>query len=92
MVSKGEKGEKVIQPCPFCHTAADNKVKSDEFWDYDRQLDLEAFNSHTLYDVLSRQARDVTRSLGEQKDQVSASFNSSKVERRHVYTVIPRYL
>ena len=51
-------------------------MKSDEFWDYDRQLDLEAFNSHTLYDVLSRQARDVTRNLGEQKDQVGGGLNT----------------
>ena len=54
-------------------------MKSDEFWDYDRQLDLEAFNSHTLYDVLSRQARDVTRNLGEQKDQVGGGLNTAKV-------------
>lgn len=55
-----------------CHAAAIAEVKNDEFWDYDRQLDLEAFSSHTLYDVLSRQARDVTRNLGEQKEQVES--------------------
>jgi len=59
-----------------CHTAAVAEVKNDEFWDYDRQLDLEAFSSQTLYDVLSRQARDVTRNLGEQKEQVRLNTSS----------------
>lgn len=57
--------------CLYRYAAAVAEVKNDEFWDYDRQLDLEAFSSQTLYDVLSRQARDVTRNLGEQKEQVS---------------------
>ena len=47
------------------------EVKGDEFWDYDHQVDLEAFNSQTLYDVLARQARGVTRDLGKQKEEVS---------------------
>lgn len=46
------------------------EVKSDEFWDYDRQVDLEAFNSGTLYDTLSKQSRGVTQTISKHKDEV----------------------
>ena len=35
-------------------------MKSDEFWDYERQLDLEAFSSNEFFSILSKQSRDVT--------------------------------
>ena len=51
-------------------------MKGDEFWDYDQQVDLEAFNSQTLYDILSKQAHSTTKELSRQKDEVlSPSLN-----------------
>lgn len=46
------------------------ETKDDEFWDYDKQIDLEAFNSRTLYDTLSKQSRSVTNTIGKHKDEV----------------------
>ena len=51
-------------------TAGAVEVQGDEFWDYDQQTDLEAFSAPTLYDILSRQCREVTRDLGKQKEEV----------------------
>lgn len=48
----------------------DPEMKTDEFWDYERQVDLEAFNSNEFYSILSKQSRDVTSSIARQKDQV----------------------
>jgi hypothetical protein len=49
----------------------------DEFWDYDRQVDLEGFSSRRVYDTLARQSRNVTQTLGKQKDEVwSLSLSS----------------
>ena len=45
-------------------------MKGDEYWDYDKQVDLEAFNSKTLYDILSRQSKETTQELARQKDEV----------------------
>ena len=45
-------------------------MKSDEFWDYEKQVDLEAFSSNEFYSILSKQSRDVTSSIARQKDQV----------------------
>ena len=49
-------------------------MKSDEFWDYEKQVDLEAFSSNEFYSILSKQSRDVTSSIARQKDQVSHFF------------------
>ena len=49
-------------------------MKDDEFWDFERQVDLEAFSAPTLYDILSKQARSVTRDLGKQKEEVKALY------------------
>ena len=46
------------------------EVKGDEYWDYDKQVDLEAFNSKQLYDILSKQSRETTQELAKQKDEV----------------------
>ena len=54
----------------FPFSAGNVEVKEDEFWDYDKQVDLESFNSQKLYEVLARQARVVTKDLGKQKDEV----------------------
>ncbi len=49
-------------------------MKNDDFWDYDRQVDLEAFNAPTVYDILSKQSRQVTRDLGKQKEEVKSLY------------------
>lgn len=46
------------------------EVKRDDFWDYDKQVDLEGFTTTDFYDHLSRQSRHVTSELGRQKDEV----------------------
>lgn len=50
------------------------EVKNDEFWDYDRQVDLESFNVKTLYDTLSKQSRSVTQTIGKHKDEMKQSY------------------
>ena len=37
---------------------------SEEFWDYEHQVDLEAFNSNTFYTLLLKQSLAVTTQLG----------------------------
>lgn len=49
-------------------------MKGDEFWDYDQQVDLEAFSAHRLYDTLAKQSREVTLKLGRQKDEVKSLY------------------
>jgi hypothetical protein len=46
-------------------------MRSDEFWDYEKQVDLEAFSCNEFYSILSKQSRDVTSSIARQKDQVN---------------------
>lgn len=55
------------------------EVRGDEFWDYDQQVDLEGFNSRTLYDILARQSRDATQELGKQKDEVRFALRQWKL-------------
>jgi hypothetical protein len=50
-------------------------VKQDEFWDYDRQVNLEGFSTKQLYDTLARQSRSVTQSIGQHKDNVKQMYN-----------------
>lgn len=45
-------------------------MKEDEFWDYEQQVDLEAYSSATFYGELSQQSRAVTGELGKQKEEV----------------------
>ena len=49
-------------------------MKNDEFWDYDRQVDLEGFSTKHLYDTLSKQSRSVTQSIGQHKDKVKQMY------------------
>ena len=46
------------------------EVKGDEFWDYEKQVDLESFSSKTLYDILSKQSKATTQELSKQKDEI----------------------
>ncbi|XP_062603182.1 uncharacterized protein LOC134264959 [Saccostrea cucullata] len=51
------------------------ETRNDEFWDYDKQIDLEAFNCRTLYDTLSKQSRTVTNTIGKHKDETKQMYN-----------------
>ncbi|RUS80257.1 hypothetical protein EGW08_011986, partial [Elysia chlorotica] len=50
------------------------EVKNDDFWDYDRQLELEGFDSGRVYDTLDRQARGVTQTIGQHKDSMKLMY------------------
>ena len=45
----------------------------DDFWDYDHQVDLEAFSSKQLFSELSCQSRRVISTIGSQNEQVSVT-------------------
>lgn len=49
-------------------------VKSDEFWDYDQQVDMEGFSSGDFYSILAKQSRDVTAAISRQKDQAKQLY------------------
>lgn len=46
-------------------------VTSDEFWDYEKQVNLEAFSSSTFYDILLKHSVSVTTRLGQFKEEVN---------------------
>ena len=46
-------------------------MKGDEFWDYDQQVDMEAFTAGRFYNILAKQSHDVTSAIARQKDQVT---------------------
>ena len=46
-------------------------VNNDDFWDYDHQVDLEAFTTGCLYNKLTDQSNHIVTSIGDHKDQVS---------------------
>ncbi len=54
----------------------DIQIKGDEFWDYNKQVDLEAFSSKEFYSTLTKQSSDVTSALARQKDQVCFCLDS----------------
>lgn len=43
----------------------------EEFWDYEHQVDLEAFSSNTFYSLLLKQSLSVTTRLGQLSTEVS---------------------
>lgn len=51
-------------------TPGTDVVKGDEFWDYDQQVDMEAFSTKDFYSTLAKQTSDITAALARQKDQV----------------------
>ena len=59
--------------------------QDDDFWDYDKQADLEGFSSKTVYDTLAKQSRDVTQTIGKQKDEVSYLFIATKCSSKFVF-------
>ena len=56
------------------------EVKGDEFWDYDKQVDLEGFSTNTLYEYLSRQSRELTAAIGKQKDEAKSLYQKVKAQ------------
>lgn len=42
----------------------------EEFWDYEHQVDLEAFSSNTFYNLLLKQSLSVTTRLGQLTTEV----------------------
>ena len=48
--------------------------EDDEFWDYDKQVDMEAFSVETFYQNLSEQSRKVTGKIDQQKNEVSVKY------------------
>lgn len=49
-------------------------VTSDEFWDYEEQVNLEAFSSSTFYDILFKHSLSVTIRLGQLKEEVNCPW------------------
>ncbi|XP_053503279.1 uncharacterized protein si:dkey-103g5.4 [Ictalurus furcatus] len=49
-------------------------VTSDEFWDYEKQVNLEAFSSSTFYDILLKHNVSVTTRLGQFKEEVKQLY------------------
>ena len=45
----------------------------DDFWDYDHQVDLEAFSSKQLFSELSDQSHRVISTIGFQNEQVGVT-------------------
>lgn len=45
-------------------------LPNSEFWDYERQLDLESFSARTVYSTLEKQSVAITRQIGKQKDRM----------------------
>lgn len=46
----------------------------DEFWDYEHQVDLEAFSSSAFYSLLLQQSQSVTVQLGRLTAEVYSSI------------------
>ncbi|XP_057206531.1 uncharacterized protein LOC130564467 [Triplophysa rosa] len=47
---------------------------SSEFWDYEEQVDLEAFSSSTFYDILLKHSVSVTARLGQLRGEVKLLY------------------
>ncbi|KAL0973021.1 hypothetical protein UPYG_G00197840 [Umbra pygmaea] len=48
----------------------DASGQPDEFWDYEHQVDLEAFNTNTFYSILMKHSLSVTARLGQLREEV----------------------
>lgn len=55
------------------------RVKEDEFWDYDRQVDLEGVTANTLYDKLSSQSHSVTQKVERQKEEAKSLYQKVRI-------------
>ncbi|EDV28435.1 uncharacterized protein TRIADDRAFT_51343 [Trichoplax adhaerens] len=74
--------EEEIPPAPVVMEEDDivAEVKGDEFWDYDKQVDLEGFSTNTLYEYLSRQSRELTAAIGKQKDEAKSLYQKVRAQ------------
>ncbi|CAB1347518.1 unnamed protein product, partial [Coregonus sp. 'balchen'] len=48
----------------------DLALEADEFWDYEHQVDLEAFSTNTFYSILLKHSVSVTATLGQLRGEV----------------------
>src|SRR4029434_1513163 len=62
-------------------------VLVDEFWDYEEQVDLEAFSASTFYDILLRHSVSVTARLGQLRGEVRIHTHTHTHTHTHIYTV-----
>lgn len=73
----------------MCATGPVGESIEDDFWDYDRQVDLEGFSSGRVYDTLARQSRNITQTLAKQKEEVkSVVFENKKYFKRFFYFLV----
>uniref|UniRef100_A0A087XIS7 Uncharacterized protein n=1 Tax=Poecilia formosa TaxID=48698 RepID=A0A087XIS7_POEFO len=60
-----------------------DSIQPDEFWDYEHQVDLEAFSSNTFYSLLLKQSLSVTARLGQLTTEINVTA-LKKCSNRHV--------
>ncbi|GCB65295.1 hypothetical protein scyTo_0009942 [Scyliorhinus torazame] len=53
---------------------SDSILKNNEFWDYERQIDLEFFNTNTFYRILLRQSLAVSVRISQHKNEVKKLY------------------
>ncbi|XP_028817043.1 uncharacterized protein LOC114768840 [Denticeps clupeoides] len=51
-----------------------DSMQKDEFWDYEEQVDLEAFSSSTFYEILLKHSLSVTTHLGQLRREVKELY------------------
>ena len=56
----------LLEPLPVGAT-----LKEDEYWDYDKQADLESFSAPQVYKELGGQTKKLSREIAKQKEQVT---------------------
>src|SRR4029434_11315549 len=66
-------------------------VLVDEFWDYEEQVDLEAFSASTFYDILLRHSVSVTARLGQLRGEVRIHTQTHTHSTTHTHTHTHRH-
>ncbi|GCC23151.1 hypothetical protein chiPu_0001544 [Chiloscyllium punctatum] len=56
----------------------DSILKNDEFWDYEKQIDLESFNANTFYQILLKQSLAVSIRLSQHKNEIRTEIEKRK--------------
>ena len=77
--------------CIIIFFPGSKKISDDEFWDYDKQIDLESFNSQRVYESLNDQTANITHNLSLQKQHVKTipSIYSLSLLASNVFSVSP---